>query len=165
MQRRSHGSGSIITRPGTPNLYIRYRVNGRQIQEATGTTIRTVAEARLRSRLAVIRKARVKPALDNTAKFVTDSQGRNALCFGTNSLQVMWNPCVYAFYRGIQCLYVGSGRRGARPFDSKHHLADALKAADSLLVYPTETRKAAFKLESTIIEQLSPLHNVRRRKI
>jgi len=36
-RKRNRGQGSIINRPGTDNLYIRYWVNGRQIQEAVGS--------------------------------------------------------------------------------------------------------------------------------
>jgi len=96
--------------------------------------------------------------------FRSRRNGRKMLVFDSNMLRVLWNPCVYVFYHGDQCLYVGSSRRGARPFDSKHHIADRLTAADRLLVYPMRNRKAAFQLESDIIAKLSPLHNVRKKR-
>ena len=40
----THGAGSIITREGTDKLYIRYYVNGKQVQEATGTASREEAQ-------------------------------------------------------------------------------------------------------------------------
>lgn len=49
-----HGTGEIINRRGTSNLYIRYRINGKQIQEATGTTNRAVAEKLLRARIPIV---------------------------------------------------------------------------------------------------------------
>jgi hypothetical protein len=43
--KRERGQGSIIRRRGTKNWYIRYYAHdGRQIQEATGSPVKQVAE-------------------------------------------------------------------------------------------------------------------------
>lgn len=61
---RERGQGSIINRPGTKKLYIRYYANdGRQIQEAVGSSIRQVAENLLQQRLGE-RGLGIKPAQD-----------------------------------------------------------------------------------------------------
>jgi integrase len=63
-RRRERGQGSIIGRPGTKNLYIRYYSNdGRQIQEAVGSPIKQVAENLLQQRLGE-RGLGIKPAQD-----------------------------------------------------------------------------------------------------
>jgi integrase len=49
-----HGAGSIITRKGTDKLYIRFYVDGKQRQEATGTTSREEAQRLLNIRLGNI---------------------------------------------------------------------------------------------------------------
>jgi hypothetical protein len=49
--KRKFGQGSIIGKPGTDKLYIRYRDNGKRIQEATGSSARAVAEAMLQKRI------------------------------------------------------------------------------------------------------------------
>ena len=51
MKTRSHGTGAIISRKGTKNLYIRYWQDGRQIQEAVGSDSRDDAEKMLRERI------------------------------------------------------------------------------------------------------------------
>jgi integrase len=51
MKTRAHGTGAIINRKGTKNLYIRYWQNGRQIQEAVGSDNREAAEKLLRTRM------------------------------------------------------------------------------------------------------------------
>jgi integrase len=54
--KRERGTGAIISRPGTANLYIRYWSGTRQIQEATGSDNRRVAEQMLQDRLSASRK-------------------------------------------------------------------------------------------------------------
>lgn len=49
---RNHGQGSIITRPKTDKLYIRWRVDGKQYQEATGSASREYAEKLLATKIA-----------------------------------------------------------------------------------------------------------------
>jgi integrase len=51
MKTRSHGTGAIINRKGTRNLYIRYWQAGRQIQESVGSDSREAAEKLLRTRI------------------------------------------------------------------------------------------------------------------
>ncbi len=51
MKKRTHGTGAIISRKGTDKLYVRYWQDGRQIQEAVGSTSRDDAEKMLRTRL------------------------------------------------------------------------------------------------------------------
>lgn len=61
---RNRGQGSIIKRPGTKNLYIRYyAADGRQIQEAVGSHVKEVAENLLQQRLGE-RGLGIKPAQD-----------------------------------------------------------------------------------------------------
>src|SRR5580700_8031335 len=61
---RNRGQGSIIRRPGTKNLYIRYyAADGRQIQESCGSPIKEVAENLLQQRLGE-RGLGIKPAQD-----------------------------------------------------------------------------------------------------
>jgi integrase len=61
---RNRGQGSIISRPGTQNLYIRYYAHdGRQIQEAVGSSVKEVAERLLQQRLGE-RGLGIKPAQD-----------------------------------------------------------------------------------------------------
>jgi integrase len=61
---RNRGQGSIISRPGTKNLYIRYyAADGRQIQEAVGSHVKEVAENLLQQRLGE-RGLGIKPAQD-----------------------------------------------------------------------------------------------------
>lgn len=48
---RNHGSGSIINRPGTDNLYIRWRVGRKQYQEAVGSSKREDAEKLLATKI------------------------------------------------------------------------------------------------------------------
>jgi integrase len=61
---RERGQGSIINRPGTKNLYIRYyATDGRQIQEAVGSDVKQVAEELLQQRLGE-RGLGIKPAQD-----------------------------------------------------------------------------------------------------
>jgi hypothetical protein len=50
----------------------------------------------------------------------------------------------------------------ARPFEAKHQFADVIVTTDRAATYPIATRRAAFKLESELIEHLKPLHKVRR---
>jgi hypothetical protein len=47
---RRRGAGSVISRPGTKRLYLRYYRNGKQEQKATGTSCREVAERLLQQR-------------------------------------------------------------------------------------------------------------------
>ena len=62
--KRERGQGSIISRSGTKNLYIRYyATDGRQIQEAVGSSIKQVAENLLQQRLGE-RGLGIKPAQD-----------------------------------------------------------------------------------------------------
>jgi len=64
MRKRDRGQGSIIRRPGTKNLYIRYyAADGRQIQEAAGSCVKEVAENLLQQRLGE-RGLGIKPAQD-----------------------------------------------------------------------------------------------------
>jgi integrase len=64
MRKRERGQGSIISRPGTKRLYVRYyAADGRQIQEAVGSSIRQVAENLLQQRLGE-RGLGIKPAQD-----------------------------------------------------------------------------------------------------
>ena len=61
---RERGQGSIINRPGTDNLYVRYyAADGRQIQEATGSADRKAAEDLLHLRLGESQQG-VRPAQD-----------------------------------------------------------------------------------------------------
>jgi integrase len=50
-ERRANGTGSIGTVPGSQNLYIWYRVNGRQIRESSGGIDRAAAEKLLQRRM------------------------------------------------------------------------------------------------------------------
>jgi len=63
MVMRQRGQGSIIKRPGTENLYIRYWKDGRQIQEATGLPDtpdnRKTAEETLQDRMSDGRRGAV----------------------------------------------------------------------------------------------------------
>ena len=56
-----HGAGSIITRPGTDKLYIRYYRDGKQIQEATGTTSREEAQRLLNIALGNVEQGTASP--------------------------------------------------------------------------------------------------------
>ena len=56
MGKRERGTGAIINRPGTANLYIRYWDGKRQVQEATGSDNPRVAEQMLQDRLSASRK-------------------------------------------------------------------------------------------------------------
>jgi len=49
--KRKFGQGSILGKPGTDKLYIRYQDNGKRIQEATGSSAKAVAEAMLQKRI------------------------------------------------------------------------------------------------------------------
>jgi integrase len=61
---RERGQGSIISRKGTANLYIRYYANdGRQIQEAVGSPDRALAQELLNDRLGDKSKG-VRPVQD-----------------------------------------------------------------------------------------------------
>jgi len=62
-KRRAHGMGAIINRPGTENLYIRYWHDGRQIQEAVGSSSQDEAEKLLRTRMVDSERGAV-PAQD-----------------------------------------------------------------------------------------------------
>src|SRR5258708_3785516 len=57
-----HGAGSIIKRAGTEKLYIRYYVNGKQVQEATGTASREEAQRLLNVRLGNVEQGAVSPS-------------------------------------------------------------------------------------------------------
>jgi len=63
MKTRTHGTGAIIHRKGTDNLYIRYWQDGpngrRQIQEAVGSSSETKAEKMLQDRMSDSRKGAV----------------------------------------------------------------------------------------------------------
>src|ERR1700730_17529899 len=134
MRTRAHKSGSIITRPGTDNLYIRYRVNGRQIQEATGTPDRGVAEALLQKRTGYANDVeRMHAFLLSGKRTVTDGP---SLRFSGQELKVLLNPVVYVYYRNHECLYVGKGCSMARPLDVNHHHRTDLESADELVIYP-----------------------------
>lgn len=62
--KRDHGTGSIINRPGTAKLYVRYyAANGKQVQEAVGSSDRKVAEKLLQTRMGE-REIGIKPAQD-----------------------------------------------------------------------------------------------------
>lgn len=61
-RKRASGTGAIINRPGTDKLYIRYWVNGKQKQEATGSTDPKVAEKMLRERLTDTERGAVAAA-------------------------------------------------------------------------------------------------------
>jgi integrase len=56
LAKRERGTGAIISRPGTDKLYIRYWSGSRQIQEATGSDDRRVAEQMLQDRMSASRK-------------------------------------------------------------------------------------------------------------
>jgi len=71
----THGAGSIITREGTDKLYIRYYVNGRQVQEATGTASREEAQRLLNIRLGNVEQGAPSPS--DSKKF-TYEQMRDA---------------------------------------------------------------------------------------
>ncbi len=58
----AHGAGSIITREGTDKLYIRYYVNGKQVQEATGTASHEEAQKLLNIRLGNAEQGAVMPS-------------------------------------------------------------------------------------------------------
>jgi integrase len=59
MKKRTHGTGAIIHRKGTNNLYIRYWQDGRQIQEAVGSPSEAEAEKMLQDRMSDSRKGAV----------------------------------------------------------------------------------------------------------
>ena len=59
MKTRTHGTGAIIHRKGTANLYIRYWQDGRQIQEAVGSPSEAEAEKMLQDRMSDSRKGAV----------------------------------------------------------------------------------------------------------
>jgi integrase len=56
-----HGAGSIIARQGTDKLYIRYYRDGKQIQEATGTTSREEAQRLLNIALGNVEQGTASP--------------------------------------------------------------------------------------------------------
>jgi integrase len=56
-----HGAGSIITRPKTKNLYLRYYRDGKQVQEATGTTDREEAQRLLNIALGNLAQGTASP--------------------------------------------------------------------------------------------------------
>jgi len=49
--QRRHGQGSIIRKPGTDNLYVRWRIDGKQYQEAVGSSSTEAAEKLLHSKI------------------------------------------------------------------------------------------------------------------
>jgi hypothetical protein len=59
---RARGTGSIINKPGTSNFYVRYYVDGKQVEESTGTSDRSLAETFLIRR--VRNRARYHRAID-----------------------------------------------------------------------------------------------------
>ena len=84
----------------------------------------------------------------------------SSLCFSQADIEHLSSPCVYAFLRGDEVLYVGKGVNGIeRPISTGHHKANVRKEADRILIYFFKSRKAAEDAETTLIEHFSPKYN------
>jgi hypothetical protein len=76
-------------------------------------------------------------------------------------------PCVYCWWRGSDCLYVGSSGHGLRrPFDPNHHQIrkDEILADDCFGFWPCSTITEARWLEAKLIKEFKPLRNLRKEK-
>ena len=73
----------------------------------------------------------------------------------------MQRPCVYAWFRGTKCLYIGSSGRGYRHmFD--HQIINKLeevRPTDELKFIWTSSISDARKLEGELIRQYKPFYN------
>jgi hypothetical protein len=69
-------------------------------------------------------------------------------------------PCVYAWVRGEEWLYVGFSSRGlSRPLTYGHHALDDFRDTDELLVWRFKTIRYAFTFEQKLIEEKRPTKN------
>lgn len=76
-------------------------------------------------------------------------------------LKRLQRVCVYALWRGDECLYVGmSGRGAARPFDPKHeNIGVILEPKDELLILWFNGLTLAAEIEYWLIYLLRPRLN------
>lgn len=81
--------------------------------------------------------------------------------------QQIEQPCVYVFWEGLKCLYVGAGgiqqhaHGMRRPFSSMHGHREEIERHDYRLeIYPQENAESAQLLEAEWIKQFTPLYNI-----
>jgi hypothetical protein len=74
-------------------------------------------------------------------------------------------PCVYVWWRGDECLYVGKGEGGInRPFTKEHHVIntiDMVKEEDSFtIIFPEIAPDTSIELwECYYIDKFKPIYN------
>lgn len=68
-------------------------------------------------------------------------------------------PCVYAWVRNNEVLYIGASKKGiCRPLN---HNIVKLKIDDQLLVWVFKTEKDAFDSETKLIKEIKPKYNIK----
>lgn len=138
---RKKGSGCITRVAHSPFWYVLYYRDGTQVRESTKSTDRKIAEQFLADRLHAS-----KPPKD-------------VLTFTGDALRVLRSPCVYVYWRGEKCLYIGKGCTVSRPLDRNHHRRKFTATANRLTVYSCKSERGAELLEQRLILQLNPRHN------
>ncbi len=77
-----------------------------------------------------------------------------------DDVQQSRRPCVYAWIRGDEVLYVGKGESGLeRPISSTHHRTSHMEPGDRLLVWTTASRSLALITEAKLISGIKPRFN------
>lgn len=80
-------------------------------------------------------------------------------------------PCVYAWRRGGEWLYVGTSSRGVARFLGAHHVIgvrDPLRPGDEIAIWVSHTARDRAKLEAELIAEHQPKYNhggLRRRRL
>jgi integrase len=111
--KRTRGSGSIYTRPGSPVLWIKYYRHGRSFRESTGTTDGKIAQSRLNNRLAEINQGTfMGPQLERTkvdelAEMFLRDYRINGRKSGTDA-EARWKLHLKPFFGGMRAVDVSS---------------------------------------------------------
>ncbi len=154
--------GHLYKVRGSSRWHFKYRVNGREIRQTSGTTDKREAQ-----RLLALREgaaAAGKP-LDLVATIGTVGavvpHARYAF-FAAGMLRDLKGPLVYVFLASGVVRYVGMSAGGlGRALAPWHHVLSkaVVGEADALMYFPVESAAVAETLEAQLIELLHPAWN------